>query len=265
MKWVNSSPFTMRVNNDSHSLFSSFKSPSPTLFSSPSKYDSLPSSNSSPSNTSSHLLSGDSLTKTYINKFENFTNLSSPYSTSPDRPERPPRTYSPAKFDNSPSYNPASPRLATKFPRYFGANPGQPDYLTSSSEDHSPGSSNFLSSSSLPNQSADSTRSSTYSSKFTSLPPLTRTNADNEGRSSSPLFGSYSSLSSKNQDLGSSSGYLKSLGSPKLGRATTASGSSAYSSPTTSLDSTNPSSFLKLARLNLTPVKFRATKLKSLG
>ena len=246
----------MRVNDsgqDSHtSLFTPYKAPSSTFFNSAPRYESLPNSN------------GDTLTRTYINKFENYPSSNSTYTSS--SPERPFRSYSPSKYENIPSSSTISPKLSSKFPRYFGSgrwadldshsignNSGDApknsyslSSFTASTTNDSPKSFSYSNSYSTPLSFCTTAEGSelparTTYSRFSSLPPLTKA----DDGSSSPLL---SSISSRLEGASS-----RVMGSPKL------------SSPTNSFDSTSSSSFLKLARLNLTPVKFRAQKLAALG
>lgn len=241
----------MRVTGaglDGLSLFSPCKAPSPTFFSNSPKYDRLPSSN------------GEAHAKTYIQKFENYPSSNSTYTSS--SPERPLRSYSPSKYESLPIAATTSPKLASKFPRYFGsgrrldlASPSSGNASVDSPKNYSLSSLNsftnepsqtcsYNGSYGLPlsyNANSDSPdpppRNTSYS-RYCSLPPVSK--VEEAGRSCSPLF---TSLSSRLDG-----------GSPRT-----------LISPANSYDSTSSSSFLKLARLNLTPVKFRAKKLTALG
>lgn len=247
----------MRLNSgsvESQPLFSSsYKSSTPTFFTSSSatKYDSL-------SATQPYTNGKESLTKTYINKFENYSPTStSNYSYLSDRPYR---SHSPSKYESLPATQP-SPTLASKFPRYFGgsanklerASPSLSSFsgLNSTLNDESPSrESGYISSSvaqsSLGSYSESSPpRSLSTTQRYTSLPPLNKSSTD-DVRSPSPLFSTFTSRADN-------SSYRCSGGSPK-----------SSNSPSSTLDSSS-SSFLKLARLNLTPVKFRAKRLTALG
>ncbi|KAF2356451.1 hypothetical protein FHG87_012797, partial [Trinorchestia longiramus] len=230
-------------------LFSPYKSSSYFSGTSP-KYDGT--SSNSPNNS-------DNLTRTYINKFENFPVHVKPEGSSP---ERPPRKLSPSKYESLPFPTTSSPKLATKFPRYFAAG-GRTELTPSSSESHTPSGMNSptkdhgYSTSSLPSSSGGGGGGSPYrslSTRFSSLPPLEKANDDSGSgtRFAGGVWNRFgpSSLTSSRPDEGSGS-----LGSssPRFGSSL----SSNYESPSSA-------SFLKLARLNLTPVKFRAKKLSAL-
>lgn len=256
-------------------LFSSYKSPaSSSYFSSSSPhYD-----------DSNSLASGnkDGITRSYINKFESlpFTDKTSS--------DRPPRSTSPVKYDSlsSTSSSPfknntysfstypskldsmsctsnslpstTSPKLASKFPRYFGAS-GRSNSPSLSGR-NSPFKDYGYSSSSLPSSSGGvasgdgSPLRSSSSSRFCSPLPADKPYEDS-GSSLKTSSGTWSrfgpsSLQSSRTEENSVSPSLSS----RFG-----------SSLSNNSDQPVSSSFLKLARLNLTPVKFRAKKLSALG
>lgn len=280
-------------------LFPSYKSPSPTY------YSSLSPTRGEASGPPSSYNNGDGHTRSYKNRCETYPlpsllNYPSPslsnYATSSlsnyptpslssysnSSPDRPTRSFSPSKFESLPvsgSSSCTSPRMASKFPRYFSS-AGRTDLVPSSSplSHHSPvtaesptrdygyGSGGLPPSSFLdqspPYSCGDSgSRGGLSSGRFNSLPPLAKLDSAEERRSSSPplfssnTYGGPSSLTSSRLENGLSLSSPYRSGSPKFGSASSTSG---YESP-------NASSFLKLARLNLTPVKFRAKKLTALG